>query len=429
MERCGAPRIKSDIDTGWRFDNYKCVEIQHVLSRGITLLKDGAISGGGKCAATLSYDLEDGRRKTPIWDLGLKVRVGEMLCPGSIEKIHMSEDGTFVIGETGTGSWVYNRKNGTEKWYSGHFISNQHGKISTYGAKVLRKNKENDLYLYGLENGETRETGNLCKNARLACFVSDGSIAVVGNNVRKVKFKNIRTGHYSEVNSQNTSVIGISSFKNKPFIAVATQDNIISIYHIGDCLRKKIFYKTGGNYMMVVSSENTVIACSNGQKSLQTFNSYEKVAGGKKMGWWYPNPYSKEDPVIQGDILDLSFNIKNQELVDILSNGQIMFCHEKYCRYHGATDTITKFNVSAYDFLGCICDQMIREQIRQNGGLIKSAVEDELTIAQRIMDENPVLAHSSGDIRRAGQNIEQYLSEFSEDEKTQYREYYKDELP
>ena len=405
------------------------VEIQHVLARGITLLKDGAISGDGKCAVTLSYDLEDGKRKTQIWDLDKKMRVGEMLCPGIIEKIHMSEDGTFIIGETGTDSWVYNQKTGTEEWFSGHFVSNQHGKISTYGTKVLRKNKENDLYLYDLENGETHETGNPCKNVRLACFMSDGSIAVVGNNVRRVKFKNIRTGHYSEVNSQNSPVIGISSFKNEPFIAVATQDNIISIYHIGDCMRKKIFDKTGGNYLMVVSPENTVIACSNGQKSLQTFNYYEKVAGGKKMGWWYPNPYSTEDPAIKGDILDLSFNTENKELVVILSNGQIMFCHEKYCRFHGATDIITNFNVSAYDFRGCICDATVREQIYQNGGLIESTVEDELITAQRIMDDNPVLAHSPGDIRRAGLSIDQYLAEFGEDDKTLYLEYYEDELP
>ena len=99
----------------------------------------------------------------------------------------------------------------------------------------------------------------------------DGSIAAVGNNVRKVKLKIFATGAYSEVNSQDTPVIGISSFKNEPCIAVATQDNIISTYHIGDCMRKKIFDKTGGNYIMVVSPENTVIACSNGQKSLQTF--------------------------------------------------------------------------------------------------------------------------------------------------------------
>ena len=50
--------------------------------------------------------------------------------------------------------------------------------------------------------------------------------------------------------------------------------------------------------MMVVSPEDTVVSCSNGQKTLQTLNFYEKTVHGKKMGWWYPNPYSSQDPDI-----------------------------------------------------------------------------------------------------------------------------------
>lgn len=129
--------------------------------------------------------------------------------------------------------------------------------------------------------------------------------------------------------------------------------------------------------MMVVSPENTVIACSNGQRSLQTFNFYEKTVRGKKMGWWYPNPYSSQDPAIKGDVLDMAFNTENKELVAILSNGQIMFCHEKYCRFHSAIDMITNFNVDAYDFRGCICSESITNQIRQNGGLCGSWSEPE----------------------------------------------------
>ena len=122
--------------------------------------------------------------------------------------------------------------------------------------------------------------------------------------------------------------------------------------------------------MMVISPENTVIACSNGQRKLKTFNYFEKMASGKKMGWWYENPYDSRDPAINGDILDISFNAENNELVAILSNGQIMFCHEKYCRFHSAIDIITNFNVDAYDFRGCICDDLVKKQIRQNGGEI-----------------------------------------------------------
>ena len=122
--------------------------------------------------------------------------------------------------------------------------------------------------------------------------------------------------------------------------------------------------------MMVVSPENTVVACSNGRRALQIFNYYEKSVNGKKMGWWYSNPYNSNDPAINGDILDLSFNTENHELVAILSNGQIMFCHEKYCRFHNAIDIITNFNVGAYDFRGCICSELTKKQIYQNGGEI-----------------------------------------------------------
>lgn len=345
-------------------------EICYILERGVTLLKDASISGDGKWAATLSYEMWNGQRRIQLWDLDKKEHIGDVSCPGLVEKICLSENGVFILGETDSETWVYGVGDGTVKWFKEHFVSNQHGKISTYGNRVLRKNIEHELYLYNLKTGETAATEQPCKDAKLACFMSDGSIAVVGNNMHKVKFKNIRTEGYSEVNRQDAAVIGISSFKNEPFIAVATKDNVISIYHIGDCGRKKIFEKTGGNYMMVVSPENTVIACSNGRRALQIFNYYEKSVNGKKMGWWYSNPYNSNDPAINGDILDLSFNTENHELVAILSNGQIMFCHEKYCRFHNAIDIITNFNVGAYDFRGCICSELTKKQIYQNGGEI-----------------------------------------------------------
>lgn len=349
-------------------------ETVYVLARGTTFLKDGSISGDGKYAATLSYEIKDGKRKIQLWNLDTRMREYDIFCPGAIDTIHLSEDGSFILGENDNETWVYELASGKESWFTEHFVSKQHKKISTYGTKVLRRNKEQDLYLYDLKTGECFATDNPCKNARLACFMSDGSIAVVGNNARKVKFKNIHTGEYVEVNSQDAPIIGISSFKEEPFIAVATQDNIISIYHIGDCKRKAILGKGKlrlvGNYMMVASPENTVIACSNGHRTLQTFNFYEKIADGVKRGWWYSNPYSSQDPSIKGDVLDIAFNTENKELVAILSNGQIMFCHEKYCGFHSAVDIITNFNVDSYDFRECIFSESIKKQIRQNGGLV-----------------------------------------------------------
>lgn len=57
----------------------------------------------------------------------------------------------------------------------------------------MRKDTNLNLCLYDLKTDEVLNVENPCKNAKLACFMPDGSIAVVGNNIRKVKFKNIRT--------------------------------------------------------------------------------------------------------------------------------------------------------------------------------------------------------------------------------------------
>lgn len=74
--------------------------------------------------------------------------------------------GCWIKCETDKETWVYELASGKERWFAEHFVSSP------------------------------------CKNARLACFMSDGSIAAVGNNASKVEFKNIRTGEYSEVNSR-----------------------------------------------------------------------------------------------------------------------------------------------------------------------------------------------------------------------------------
>lgn len=120
--------------------------------------------------------------------------------------------------------------------------------------------------------------------------------------------------------------------------------------------------------MVSVHPEEGVIACSNGQR-FETHNFYEKQYDDRKRGWWYRNPYAGKHR-IHGTVLDLDFNSANHELVVILSNGEIIFCHEKYCGYHGKLDIITNFNVAAYDFRGCVCSEEIREQLRQNGALI-----------------------------------------------------------
>ena len=348
----------------------KANEIFCILSKGVTVLKDGAISGNGKFALTLSYEITNQNRIIQLWDLDSKKRIKNIECPDFVENIYLSETGEFILGETEKDTWVYNIKNKKSELFNEHFISNQFHKISTYGNKILRNNETYGLYLYDLKTKEITETNIKDKNIKIACFMSDNSVAFVENNKRKVQYKNIRSGKYESVNSEASRIIGIDCFNNLPFIAVATNNSIISIYHTGDNIRKRIFNNAVGNKIMVVNHDDNVIACTNGTKKIQTYNYYEYTKDNKKRGRWYRNVYPKEAPMIDGNILDIAFNMENQELVFILSNGRIIFCNGKYCRFHDSLEIITNFNVDAYDFHGCVCSESITNQIIQNGGLI-----------------------------------------------------------
>ena len=56
--------------------------------------------------------------------------------------------------------------------------------------------------------------------------------------------------------------------------------------------------------------------------------------------------------------------------------GQIMFCHEKYCRFHSTVDMITNFNVDAYDFRGCICSVNITLRQSRLSGVVRATFPD-----------------------------------------------------
>lgn len=56
------------------------------------------------------------------------------------------------------------------------------------------------------------------------------------------------------------------------------------------------------------------------------------------------------------------------------------------------------------------------------------ATKTEMERAQAIMDNNPVLEYSPGDLRREGRTVEEYLEKFGEAEKKRYMEYYENEV-
>lgn len=55
-------------------------------------------------------------------------------------------------------------------------------------------------------------------------------------------------------------------------------------------------------------------------------------------------------------------------------------------------------------------------------------IEEELKKAQEILDNNPVLEYSPGDLSRMGRTVEDYLSRWPQADKEKYRDYYQNEL-
>lgn len=97
------------------------------------------------------------------------------------------------------------------------------------------------------------------------------------------------------------------------------------------------------------------------------------------------------------------------------------------------------------EYLGIKSDRYVRQGIIQpllsDGRLARTIPEkpsspkqkyistkNEMEQAQTIMDNNPVLQLSPGDLRREGRTVEEYLSRWSEAEQQKYRDYYEDEL-
>ena len=56
------------------------------------------------------------------------------------------------------------------------------------------------------------------------------------------------------------------------------------------------------------------------------------------------------------------------------------------------------------------------------------ATKTEMERAQAILDNNPVLAMSPGDLKREGRTVEEYLENFKESEREFYKDYYSDEI-
>lgn len=344
-------------------------ELYHILERGVARLKAAAISGDGKRAVTLSQQTFDYSRRVQLWDLEIKHRVGECFVSQDILNIHLSEHGEWIVGERKDSYHVWKWKDADICYdLNGKLISNQRGKITSRGNKVLYKNEKDMLEVLDLDNRKISFVENLCKDVRIADFLPNGELIIVGKNAKKAILHSTRDGREMSINSEPASVTGIYCMKTQPFVGLATNNQMLCFYHTGTGQRTRILKTTSGNKIIVGHPTKDVVACSGGRKKFETFNYFSfKMNNGRNAGKWYQNPI---DHRFFGDVLDMDFNESNGELVTIMSDGAIVYSHDMYCRYHSSTQIITNFSVDSYDFTGVICDDEIRENLLNNGASI-----------------------------------------------------------
>lgn len=329
-------------------------------------LKAAAISGDGKRAATLSQQIFGAFRRLQLWNLEEKCRTGEYFVEQEIIHIHLSETGEWIIGERDDSYRIWNWENSKISFeLSGNLISNQHGKLATYGNKVLYKNSENILEVFDLETREFSPIENSCKNARIADFLPNGELVVVGNNDQKAILHSTRDGREMSLNSEDAAITGIYCVKAQPFVGLATSNQKLCFYHTGTGQKTDILDIGTANKMIVAHRNRNIVACSSGDNQFETFRHFAyKTDSGKNAGVWYQN---RTDHKFHGDVLDMNFNEENEALVTIMSDGRIVYSQEWRCKYQDSIQIITDINVDAYDFTGVLCSDEIRENLRCNG--------------------------------------------------------------
>lgn len=347
-------------------------ETQLELAKGATLLLDATISGDGKSAATLGFQAFGDRRNIQLWDLDNERRVADLTCPSMIKNLHLSETGKWLMGETNDKTWVLNSESGQDTWYEEHFVSNHTGRLITYGDKVIRK-KDRELFLFDLQTGEEELLKSPVPNPRIVCFLSDRTLAAVDERGRTLHLWSTRDGRLLSQHMDGFEILSIQPIQSKPFIAVFTSDNKIRIYHTGvrrdrdqmQCLIKEAGETTAKQ--MVAHQVIPLMANTDGRRHLETRFFEERTVYGKEIGHWKRHLFPSGRLVIDGDILDIAFNVQNHQLVAILANGKIMYCNDKNCTYRDSFKIITAFNVNAYDFSGCNCPEDLRTSLRRNG--------------------------------------------------------------
>ncbi len=214
------------------------------------------------------------------------------------------------------------------------------------------------------------------ENPKMVCFLPDKSLAAVNESGGTLNLWSTRDGQLLSQYMDGSEILSIQAIQSKPFIAVFTSDRKIRIYHTGvrrkynemQCLIKEAGETTAKQ--MVAHQEIPLIANTDGRRHLETRFFEERMSYGKSIGQWKRHSFPTGRRIIDSDILDIAFNVHNQQLVAILANGRILFCNDKNCTYKDSFKIITAFNVNAYDFRGCVCDDELKEQLKRNGAVV-----------------------------------------------------------
>ena len=340
-------------------------QVKHVLDVKRTALYDAAISDNGMHAVTLSYDVYDGKRKIQLWDLEKRQKIEERFCSENTISIHLVEMGEWILGKEENRVWCWNWNDKKRFCYlMGELLSNQQQKVTSYGNKILRKNDVQKIELFDLDTEESEILKDSRKEIKYAAIMQNGELAIVDARANYVYFNSIRSGKELKVNSEPGKILGIFQFKQEPFIAVATTNSVVSMYHIGTGQRTRILKPEAGCRIMTGYTKKMAVACAGNRNQITVLRYFSWDEGRK--GRWYP---AAPKFSLTGKVLDLAFNAENEELVAITTTGQIYYMSDLFCDYNSRTQVINGFNVEAYDFTGVVCSDEVKEQLKGNGAI------------------------------------------------------------
>lgn len=346
---------------------YKGGQIKHILSSRRTVLQSASISSNGSHAVTLDYEIENDQRKIQMWDITNKKKQMERFCPGNTQNVYMLATGDWILGKTDDRFWCWNWYDEDNFYYlEAEPLSNSNMKYSSYENKILYYDG-NGLVLFDLDskvkNVLTSNYSYIPENLSQAAFLPNGKLAMVDEHERKVIFNSIRNDRLMKVNSEKLCKIrGIYAFDKEPFIAVATSNGLVSMYHTGTGQRTRKLETHSNPRIIAWNDQKMAVACVSFYSKVIVFR-YFSWDNGKKGNWYEAGPRIS----IEGEILDVSFNYENEELIIITSLGRIYYLSDLFCDYHAQTQIINSFNVGAYDFSGVICDEHIKEELLMNG--------------------------------------------------------------